>query len=236
MHALYMTDSYLKEFTATVKSAKDGKYVVLDRTAFYPSGGGQPHDTGFMERLADGKRFHVVFTGKFSGEISHEVSEPGLKEGDEVKGTIDWERRHKLMRYHTAAHIIAGIIHEKTGAMITGNQLDADKSRIDFSIEHYDQELIRKCILEADDKAAGGAEVRMSFITPQEAAKNPNLSRLAKGLPPGIKEIRMVDICGIDCQADGGTHVKNTREIGKIEFLRCENKGKDNRRVYFSII
>ena len=238
MQALYMQDSYLREFEATVKSVSQGKYVVLDRTAFYPDSGGQPHDTGTMTRVSDGRVFRVIYAGKFGGEISHEVEDPdgtGLKPGDKIKGAIDWERRYRLMRSHTAAHMISGIIHEKTGAMITGNQLDTDRSRIDFSLDDYDPNRMKDFVKEASEKAKRGAEVKISFITRQEAEKTGGLSKLAMGLPPGIKEIRIVDISGIDRQADGGTHVRNTKEIGELEFLRCENKGKDNRRVYFAL-
>lgn len=250
MEALYLRDSYLKEFEAAVKSVKDGKFVVLDQTAFYPNSGGQPYDTGSMTRESDGKVFRVVFVGKFGGVISHEVENPEegttLKGGDRVKCSIDWERRYKLMRYHTASHVLSGIIHARTGALITGNQIGLDKTRIDFSLENYDPGMLQGFIREANDKAAAGAEVRISFITREEAERistqaspgsgpSETLSKLAKGLPPDIKEIRVVDIMGIDRQADGGTHVRNTREIGTITFVKSENKGKDRRRVYFSL-
>jgi misacylated tRNA(Ala) deacylase len=238
MQALYMKDSYLKEFEATAAKVTDGKFVVLDQTAFYPNSGGQPHDTGTMTRLTDGAVFDVVFVGKFGGEISHEVQAQGpyqINEGDVVRCEIDWERRYLFMRYHTASHIISGIINEKTGALITGNQIDVSKTRIDFSLEDYDPSLMHGFVNEASERAAAGAEVEVSFISREDAEKEEGLSRLAKGLPPGIKDIRIVDIKGIDRQADGGTHVKNTKEIGAIKLVRCENKGKSNRRLYFSI-
>ena len=238
MQALYMKDSYLKEFEATVTKVTDGKFVVLDQTAFYPNSGGQPHDTGKMTRLSDGAVFNVVYVGKFGGDISHEIQnvDPAeLKEGDAVRCEIDWERRYRFMRYHTASHIISGLINEKTGALITGNQIDLERSRIDFSLEDYDPSRMNDFIREASEKAAEGTQVEISFITKEEAEKTEGLSKLAKGLPPGIKEIRIVDIVGIDKQADGGTHVKNTSEIGKIELVKCENKGKNNRRVYFTL-
>lgn len=238
MEALYMNDSYLKEFESVVNSVNQGKFVVLDKTAFYPNSGGQPYDTGTLTRQSDGKVFKVVFVGKFSGDISHEVENPDsdkLKTGDKVKGTVDWDRRYKLMRYHTAAHIISGYIHDKTGAMITGNQLGTDKSRIDYSLDDYDPEKIKSYISEVNKLAKKGSDVKVSFITREEAEKTEGISKLAAGLPPGIKEIRIVDIVGIDKQADGGTHVNNTKEIGEIEVLKCDNKGKNNRRVYFII-
>ncbi len=238
MKALYMDDCYLKEFEATVKSVSQGRFVVLDRTAFYPSSGGQPHDTGTLTRGSDGKVFRVVYAGKFSGEISHEVESPKgeeLKPGDKVKGRIDWERRYRLMRSHTASHIISGIINEKTGALITGNQLDVDKCRIDFSLENYDPSLLDDFIKEANTLASQGAPIEISTITRKEAEEMEGVSKLAKGLPPGIEEVRIVNIVGIDRQADGGTHVANTSEIGKITFLKADNKGKNNRRLYFRL-
>src|SRR3989344_9127228 len=138
--ALYMNDSYLKEFEAVVESVKDDKFVVLDKTAFYPTGGGQPHDTGMM--VCNGEEYPVVFVGKFSGQISHEVSKAGLKQGDKVTGRINWERRYKLMRMHTAAHLLSAIFHSKLGALITGNQKDVEKSRMDFDLENFDREKI----------------------------------------------------------------------------------------------
>ena len=233
-----MDDCYMKEFEATVRSVSQEKFVVLDKTAFYPNSGGQPHDTGTLTRLSDGAVFRVVYVGKFGGEISHEVEPPKgkmLKPGDKVRGGIDWERRHKLMRSHTAAHIISGVIHEKTGALITGNQLDTDRCRIDFSVDDYDPSLMDDVIREASAKAAEGAPIEISTITREEAEQMDGISKLAKGLPPGIKEVRIVDIVGIDRQADGGTHVRNTSEIGKITLVKCENKGKNNRRLYFSV-
>jgi misacylated tRNA(Ala) deacylase len=238
LNALYMDDCYLRDFEAAVKSVSQGKYVVLDRTAFYPNSGGQPNDTGRLTRISDGKVFKVVYAAKFGGEISHEVENPDgaeLSPGDKVKGEIDWERRYKLMRSHTAAHIISGIMNQKTGAMITGNQLGLDKSRIDFSLEDYDPSLMDDFIKEASGKAAAGAPVEISTVPREEAEQMEGVSKLAKGLPPAIKEVRIVDIVGIDRQADGGTHVRNTSEIGEIKLVKCENKGKNNRRVYFAI-
>jgi misacylated tRNA(Ala) deacylase len=238
MKALYFHDSYLREFEAKVESVSQGKYAVLDRTVFYPSSGGQPHDTGKLTRVSDGAVFRVVFTAKTPQGISHEVECPRgktLMPGDAVKGGIDWERRHKLMACHTAAHIISGVIHERTGALITGNQLDLDKARIDFSLDDYNPSLMEDIVKEADRLGKTGAPVSVSLITREEAEKMEGLSKLAKGLPPGITEIRIVDIKGIDRQADGGTHVKNTSEIGTIKFLKTENKGKNNRRLYFSV-
>ena len=138
--ALYMNDSYLKEFEAVVESIKDDKFVVLDKTAFYPSGGGQPHDTGIM--VYNNEEYPVVYVGKFSGKISHEVSKPGLKAGDRVVGKINWDRRYRFMRMHTAAHLLISIFNRESNVLITGNQIDEEKTRIDFNMENFDKEKI----------------------------------------------------------------------------------------------
>lgn len=232
---LYLSDSYLKEFEATVKEVNQGKFIVLDQTAFYPKGGGQPHDTGRMVRESDGKEFRVVFTGKFSGQISHEVDQEGLQPGDKVKCTLDWDRRYKLMRMHTAAHIISAILYKETGALITGNQLEVDKTRIDFSTEQFDKEKLQEYIRMANTLIEKDAEVRISHMSREEVEADPELVKLAKGLPPGIKVLRMVQLVGLDKQPDGGTHVRSLKEVGKMVFLKAENKGKSNRRMYFTL-
>ena len=239
MNPLYMEDSYLKEFEATVKSVKDGKFVVLDKTAFYPQGGGQPWDTGKMVRESDGKEFRVVYVGKFGGEISHEVELPDegvtLKSGDKVRCTINWDRRFRLMRMHTAAHILFGVIRKETGAKITGNQLGIDKSRIDFDIEKFDSEKMKDYIEKSNRIVDSGLDVRIYFMPAEEAFKKPELFSLRDVLPPSVKELRLVEISGFDTSADGGTHVRNTKEVGRLVFLKAENKGRGRRRVYFTL-
>jgi len=132
---LYMNDSYLKTWDAKIINVKEHKYVILDKTAFYPKGGGQPWDEGYISK--EGEKFKVVYVGKFSGEISHEVDNPGLKEGDLVTCEIDWERRYTYMRYHTACHLVSNLLFRRTNAKITGNQIELDKARMDFSMEDY---------------------------------------------------------------------------------------------------
>lgn len=247
---LYMEDSYLKEFQATVKSVKDGKFIVLDKTAFYPKGGGQPCDTGKMVRESDRAEFRVVYTGKFSGQISHEVenpkkgksqtgsdsnSPPALKEGDKVKCTIDWDRRYRLMRMHTAAHILFGVIRKETGARITGNQLDVDRSRIDFDLEDFDKDRMRDFIDKSNQIVDRDLPVKIYFMPRDEALKKPELFSLRDVLPPNVKELRIMEIKGFDLSADGGTHVKSTKEVGHLKYLNAKNKGKDRRRVYFTL-
>ena len=231
--ALYLHDSYLKTCHSKVVSIKDGKYVILDQTVFYPRGGGQPWDTGKLIR--NGEEFPVVAVAKAEGQISHEVSKPGLAAGDSITCEIDWVRRHRLMRMHTAGHILSAIMYKRKGILITGNQLDTDKTRFDFSMENFDRTAFQSLIDEANAAIARNLEVSISFLPRDEAMKIEGAVKLAVALPPDVKELRMVRIGDVDYQADGGTHVKNTSEIGKIVFLSAENKGKNNRRIYYGL-
>ena len=232
--ALYLKDSYLKDCDATVVSVKDGKYVVLDQTVFYPKGGGQPWDTGRI--LKGDATYTVVYVGKFSGEVSHEVNPAGLSKGDEVRCVLDWERRYKLMRSHTAAHVFASLLCTGTGALVTGNQLEEDKVRFDFSLENFNREILQKYIDEANGLFRKDIPVRWYELPRDEALSIPGVIKMAEALPPHIPVLRIVDVVGVDRQADGGTHVKNLREVGQIEFIKAQNKGKHNRRVYFKVL
>lgn len=230
---LFLVDSYLKELRATVLSVKDGKYVTLDQTIFYAKGGGQPYDTGKIIR--DGEVFNVVYVGKFSGEISHEVDRVGLQPGDDVRCVLNWERRYKLMRSHTAAHVLATLLNKGTGALITGNQLEEDHVRFDFSLEKFDRTLLEKYLAKANELFAADIEVRWYELPREEALKIPGVIKMAEAFPPDLPVLRIVEIVGLDRQADGGTHVRNLREIGKVELVKTENKGKNNRRIYFKL-
>lgn len=257
---LYLQDSSLTEFDATVTEIiKDENklnnensnylFIVLDQTAFYPEGGGQPSDTGTLTTIE--KIYNVLFVGAFNGKISHKVElqidahglsqglnqglNHGLKAGDKVHGKIDFERRQLLQRMHTACHVLSSVFVKESGALITGNQLNTEQSRIDFSIETFDREKIQQYIDKANTLLATNQDVETFFLPRHEAEKMPELAKLAMGLKEGIQEVRVVKIGDIDVQADGGTHVKNTREVGKIELVKCENKGKNNRRLYFRL-
>jgi len=230
--ALYMDDSYLTEFEAIVVSVKD-KFVVLDQTAFYAQGGGQPCDTGILKR--NNEEFKVVFVGKFEGDISHEVDKTGLNVGDKVIGRIDWDRRYSLMKSHTVVHIISGILNRETGALITGNQLKDGQIRIDFDLESFNKDEFQKYIDLTNDAIQQNFEVKTYYLNREEAMKIPGIVKLAGALPPCIETLRIVEIGTIDLSADGGTHVKNTSEIGIVSFLKYESKGKNNRRIYLEI-
>lgn len=231
---LYMDDSYLKEFDANVVKV-NGKYVILDKTAFFPKSGGVDNDTGIIVRKKDNKEFKVVFVGKFDGTISHEVDSDGLNENDSVKCYLDWDRRYLLMRYHTAAHVLSGILNKEYNLMITGNQLSIEKGRIDFNMETMDLELIKKAFEKANQLIQKDLKIKIYYISREEAEKDSSLFKLAMGFPHDIDKLRIVEIENFDAQADGGCHVNSLKEIGKIVFLEAVNKGKNNRRVYFKV-
>ncbi|WP_342304355.1 alanyl-tRNA editing protein AlaXM [Methanolobus sp. ZRKC5] len=232
MKELYLTDCYLKEFDAMVESVKDDKFVVLDKTAFYPNSGGQPNDTGMLVK-EDGTEFPVSYVAKFEGNISHEVTATGLKAGDKVKGIIDWERRYRFMQYHTACHILSAIIHNETGAKISGNQLGEEKTRVDFNLEDFDREQIKSYEAKVNEVIDRKIPVTITIMPRDEAFKIPSVIKLKDAFPPEIDDIRVISIPDVDTQACGGTHIANTGDIPHIEIIKAENKGKNNRRVYF---
>lgn len=231
--ALYLEDSYLRECDATVVKVTDGRYIVLDQTVFYPKGGGQPWDTGKIIR--GDEVFNVIYVGKFGGEISHEVDREGLRVGDRVHCVIDWDRRYKFMRSHTAAHVFASLICNETGALVTGNQIEEDKVRFDFSLERLDRDLIMKYVEKANELFKRDIPVVWYELPREEALKIPGIIKMAEAFPPEVPSLRIVEIVGVDKQADGGTHVRNLREVGQIRLLKLESKGKLNKRVYFTL-
>lgn len=239
---LYFLDCYLKEFEATVEKVTDGKYVVLDRTAFYPESGGQPNDTGKLIREDDGVEFDVIYVGKFNGEISHEIVpvenvSVSLKAGDRVKGVIDWNRRYRHMKMHTATHVLASVIEKEAGAQITGNQLGLDQSRVDFSLEAFDRDKFIEYEKIANNVIAQNHPVNLYLVSRKEAEeKLSRLTTLAKGFSEEINEVRLVEIEEVTIEACGGTHLRNTGEIKGVKIEKLQNKGKSNRRMYFSLM
>lgn len=226
---LYLKDSYLQDFQATVTKA-EGKIIMLDRTAFYPEGGGQPDDRGKL--VCNGENYQILMVKKLGGEIVHELDKTGLKAGDKVFGYIDWPRRYHLMKMHTASHVLSAVINKETNSLITGNQLNVDKSRVDFSGPEV-KDRLKEFEQKTNEILAQGIMVETKFLLYAEAMKIPSVVKLANVLPPNIPELRIVAIGDVDIQADGGTQVKNTKECGQIEITEFENKGKDRKRLYF---
>ena len=230
MKLIYIEDSYIKSFDARVSSA-DGEKVVLDRTAFYPQSGGQPSDLGSIFR---GEEVFRVLSVDPPDPV-HVLDRPGLAPGDKVSGRIDWERRYRFMRSHTACHILSAVIFSETGARITGNQIDLARSRIDFSLEKFDKSEMAAYVDRANRIIIENHTVKTSMLSKTEAMAIPDLVRLAMAVPDR-EEIRVVEIEGIDRQACGGTHVGSTGEVKGIKLVKAENKGKSNRRVYFELV
>lgn len=231
--ALYLEDSYLRECEATVIKVIEGRKVVLDQTIFYPGGGGQLHDTGKLIR--GGKIFNVIHVSKVGDEILHEVDMDSLVAGDMVRCMVDWDRRYKLMRSHTAAHVFASLVCNETGALVTGNQIEEDKVRFDFSLEQMDREIIMRCVEKSNELFRQDIPVTWYELPREEAVKIPGLVKMAKALPPEIPKLRIVEIVGVDRQADGGTHVRSLREVGRIRLIKIESKGRLHKRVYFAV-
>ncbi len=230
---LFLEDSYLKTCAALV-TAVQGTVITLDQTIFYPIGGGQACDTGTL--LANGEVYKVISVQKVSGNIYHQVDREGLDIGDQVTCTLNWDRRHRLMRSHTAAHLLSGLMSKQLGAQITGNQLEPDKSRMDFSLDTYSPEQFSNIFREANKLIKEHIPVEVSLLTKEQALQDTTLFKLAnKEYIEHLQDVRVVDIIGVDRQADGGTHVKSLDEIGLLVMGKVDNKGKNNRRIYFSV-
>jgi misacylated tRNA(Ala) deacylase len=234
---LYQTDSYLREFEATVVAvdAENGR-VALDRTAFYPGGGGQPCDLGAMtfgETTAP-----VVKVAKEGGTVWHYTNTPVLPgEGQGVRCTLDWDRRYALMRTHSALHILCGVVYHSYGALVTGGNMDPGAGRMDFEFATLRGELVGEIEAKCNQEVAAARDLRVRILPREEAFQIPDLIRTKINLlPEGIKEVRTVEIVGLDLQADGGTHVANTREVGRIKVADYKSKGAINKRIYIEVV
>ncbi len=233
--AVYSIDSYKKEIEARVLEVTDDG-VIFDKTIFYPGGGGQIHDTGCVIR--DGKCIDVIRVFKRDDEIFHILKENILKPDDSIILKIDWERRYRVMRMHTSLHIIGAIMYKDYHVLITGSNIEVDRARIDFPMIEMNSEVAKAIVSKADMIAKEGHEVKVYFMSVDEALKRKELFRVADfdKYKKYLKEtVRIVEIVDVDIELDGGTHVKNTREIGNINFLKYESKGKKNRRIYISV-
>ncbi|RME90773.1 MAG: alanyl-tRNA editing protein [Anaerolineae bacterium] len=234
---LYQTDSYLKEFDATVTAVDaEQRAVVLDRTAFYPGGGGQPCDYGILT-LGD-VDYPVKKVKKQGDDVLHFLGgEAALPQvGAVAHGKIDWERRYLLMRTHTALHILCGVVFRDYGALVTGGNMEPGKGRMDFEFERLQKELVQVIEEAVNKEVAAAREVRVQILPREEAFQIPDLIRTKINLlPESIKEVRTVEIVGLDLQADGGTHVRNTSEVGRIRVTNYKSKGAINKRIYIEV-
>ena len=230
---LCYADSYLREFDATVVESTS-KGVVLDRTAFYPGGGGQPSDTGELGAGLDSYR--VKKLSRDGAKIVHELESPGLSEGTAVQGVIDWERRYQLMRTHTALHILCGVVWRDFGAHVTGGDMKPLSARMDFELEQMSADFAAEMESRVNEEIQAARDVEVGDLSRDDAFANPDLIRTKINLlPPAIKRVRTVDIVGLDLQADGGTHVANTSEVGRVRVVGHESKGRINKRLRIEV-
>jgi misacylated tRNA(Ala) deacylase len=227
---LFATDAYLRSFDAQVEETLPDGGVVLDRTAFYPTGGGQPHDLGTL--AWDGGSANVVEVRKSGDHVLHRLDGLAPAVGTRVHGEIDWERRYALMRHHTALHCMSGVIYQLYGATVTGGQMYPDRARMDFLLPDLSQDRLQHIEARTNELLGQDHPVSIRFLPREEAFQIPDLIRTKVNLlPEGIQIIRVVDIEGVDQQADGGTHVASTREVGRVRIKGSENKGKGNKRL-----
>ncbi len=232
---MYQTDSALRVFDATVVAVDaEGSAVALDRTAFYPGGGGQPHDTG--ELVVDGAPLTVTRVKRQGDHVWHWVDGPLPAVGTPVTGRLDWERRYQLMRTHTALHVLCGVVWCDYGALVTGGNMEPLKGRMDFAFEALQRELVHEIEERVTAEVAAARPVRVQILPREEAFAIPNLILTKINLlPEGIHEVRTVEIVGLDLQADGGTHVANTREVGRVRVVDYQSKGRINKRIYIEL-
>ena len=234
---LYQTDAYLQEFDASIVSvAEESRAVVLDKTAFYPSGGGQPSDLGSL--LVSGIVYSVDKVKKQGDDVLHFLGGdvPLPAPGSVSRGTLDWARRYKLMRTHTALHVLCGTVFRDYGALVTGGDMEPLKGRMDFEFETMRGELVREIEAAVNAEVAKARDVRVKILPREEAFQIPDLIRTKINLlPEGIQQVRTVEIVGLDLQADGGTHVRNTSEVGNIRVTDYKSKGAINKRLYIEV-
>jgi len=232
---LFQTDSYLKEFEAKVVAlnAEEGA-VALDRTAFYPGGGGQPNDVGW---LLVGDRSLPVIRVKRQGEnVWHWLDGESPEIGATVTGRLDWQRRYRLMRTHTALHVLCGVVWRDYGALVTGGNMEPLKGRMDFEFETLRGELVREIEDKVNSEVQNGREVRIKILPREEAFQIPDLIRTKINLlPESITQVRTVEIVGLDLQADGGTHVTNTSEVAHVHVVDYKSKGRINKRIHIQL-
>ena len=234
---LYQTDSYLKQFDAVVTALDvENRAVLLDRTAFYPGGGGQPADSGAL--TAAGQSWPLLRARKAPEGVWHLLGgdQPLPPAASSVTGLLDWPHRYALMRTHTALHILCGVVFRDYGAQVTGGDMEPLKGRMDFEFENLTKDLVAVIEAAVNREVQAAHDVRVRILPREQAFQIPDLIRTKINLlPPGIAEVRTVELTGLDLQADGGTHVANTREVGPIRVVDYKSKGKINKRIYIEL-
>ncbi len=234
---LYQKDSYLQEFNAIVAAIDpETQAICLDQTAFYPGGGGQPHDTGSISW--DDATFDVIRVKKIGNQVWHtfhpEVTLP--QPGTKLSAKVNWERRYQLMRTHSAMHVLCGVVFRDYGALVTGGNMDPLEGRMDFEFETLTKDLVKVIEDTVNTEIQTDHPIRVQILPREEAFQIPDLIRTKINLlPEGINEIRTIEILGLDLQADGGTHVHSTAEIGKAQIVDYKSKGKINKRIYLKL-
>jgi misacylated tRNA(Ala) deacylase len=239
---LAYSDAYARSVSATVRGVELGAapLIVLDRTVFYPGGGGQPSDRGLLLRGTDGRTWTVRGARKAGSEIAHEL-EPDEGDppsvGDVLQVDLDWARRLALMRTHTALHALCGVVWRDHGGQVTGGNMEPGSGRMDFEFESMNGALVDSIEAAVNEELAAQREVRVAVLPRAEAFAIPDLIRTKVNLlPEGIEQIRTIEIVGLDLQADGGTHVANTREVGQIRVTGYESKGRINKRIRIELV
>ncbi|MFW9966751.1 MAG: alanyl-tRNA editing protein [Candidatus Thorarchaeota archaeon] len=236
---LYYSDSYIRSFEAEVLQMEtdSGLRAVLDKTAFYPGGGGQPFDTGWL--VVDDERASVTRVKRQEGLVWHDIetdSSQKLTVGSFATGELDWERRYLTMRTHTALHILGAVVYNEYDASVTGGNMEPGRGRMDFEFETMRKELVEEIETRCNEEVAAARSISTKTLARAEALKIPDLIKTKVNLvPESVKEIRIVEIDGLDMQADGGTHVKNTEEVGKIQVVDYKSKGAINKRIYIEL-
>lgn len=232
---IYSTDSYAAEMTASVVGVDhDDRRLLLDRTVFYPGGGGQPYDVG--ELWVGEDRLDVVKVTQDSSGVWHWIDSAVPGEGTSLVGRVDWDRRYSLMRTHTAMHALCGVIWDRFQSPVTGGNMNPGEGRLDFELPQWDPEDKDPIEEELNAQLAMNRDVEVSFLPRHEADKDPSLIRTKVNLlPASLEEVRVIDIVGLDRQADGGTHVNATREVGRIAIKKVESKGKGFRRIRLTL-
>lgn len=236
---IFSEDSYVKELTTKIKS-KDSEGLIFENTIFYPGGGGQPADKGYIEDN-EGNHIEIKTAKKKSGEIVHILSNTDdlnkFEKNQEIKIFIDWDYRYKLMKHHTALHILSAIVYDKYKAKVTGGTIHENKARLDFDLNEFNKDIAKQLLQDVNAAIKQNYPISISHISRDDLSNQPELIRTATNLiPESVKLIRLVKIGDIDIQADGGLHVKNTSEIGKVVLEKIDNKGKGRKRISINAV